>query len=149
MLNCLKQLYLLIFQEYYKADLISDIWREHRRMGRISFNVISLWDVSMILVFISGHLFQYGKYLNLIIGYFPYSHACIQSCCQLCRSWQFGLIFLFGYVFFSFLAGGRERLTSKEMKCQREKLFSGFLEYKCARHTIKYLWYSAFFLCSF
>lgn len=58
-------------------------------MERISFNEISLWDVVMILVFISGHLFEYEKQPIIrvrcltILSFAP--HIVIQSCCQLYR----------------------------------------------------------------
>lgn len=150
-ISCLtaSKIYLLIFQEYYKADLISDIWRGRRRMGWISFNEISLWDAFMILVFISGHLFEYEKqpiirlrWLN--ISFAP--HAVIQSCFQL-EGFLFFIVFGFSSCIFFFSSWQEQdrRPSSQEiMNYPRGIIFSFLRIHTCARHHWTAVMFSIF-----
>lgn len=115
-------------------------------MERISFNEISLWDVVMILVFISGHLFEYEKQpiirvrcLNIYPLLHLLSFKVVVSYKEVEGFFSFlyeGLLFFFLFVLVVFfLAGGSRKVNTSGYKV--EKLFSGFLEYICVQDTIE------------
>lgn len=110
----------------------------------MSFNEISLWDAFMILVFISGHLFEYEKqpiirlrWLNIYPLLYMLSFKVVVSYVEVEGFFLFGWGFgVFSCVFFSSWQEKGRRLTSQEIKkYPKEKLFSVFFRiYVFARH---------------
>lgn len=110
-------------------------------MERISFNEISFWDVVMILVFISRHLFEYEKQPIIrlrCLNIYPLLHMLsfkVVSYIKVEGSFSFlyeGLFFFFLFVLVVFfLAGGSRKVST--LGNIVEKLFSGFPEYECVQ----------------
>lgn len=125
-------------------------------MGWISFNEISLWDAFMILVFISGHLFEYEKqpiirlrWLNIYPLLHMLSFKVVVSYVEVEGFFLFDCVFFFPCcVFFSSWQEEGRRLVNQEIrKYPREKLFSGFFRiYMCARHHWIAVMFSIFLL---